>query len=145
MKKKLMLTIFALMLITSTTLMASAQPNQRFPWRPRFNESTPETLEKFERQIENYITFRIVLSSINMILYGYILFIYMQLYRETSSKFSLGLMALSGALLIYSITSNPLIFQLLRGSEPVWFSILNFIPDVFASIAAAILIYLTRT
>jgi len=145
MRNKLVLTLFALMLILSTAVMVSAQPDQRFPWRPRFNESDPETLEKFGRQIENYITFRIVLSGLNTVLYGYILYLYTQLYRETNSKFSLALMALSAVLLIYAISSNPLVSQLLRGSEPIWFSVFNVIPDIFASIAAAIMIYLTRT
>jgi len=145
MRNKLVLTLFALMLILSTAVMVSAQPDQRPPWRPRFNASDPETLEKFEKQIENYITFRIILSSLNAILYGYILFLYTQLYRETSSKFSLALMALSTVLLIYAITSNPFVLQLLRGSEHVWLNVFNVIPDIFASVAAAIMIYLTRT
>ena len=145
MRNKHVLTLLALMLILSTAVMVSAQPDQRLPWRPRFNESDPETLEKLERQIENYITFRIILSGINMILYGYILFVYTTIYRETSSKFSLALMALSVVLLIYAISSNPLTLQLLRGSEPIWFNVFNVIPDIFSSIAAAIMIYLTRT
>ena len=145
MRNKHVLTLLALMLILSTVVVVSAQPDQRLPWRPRFNESDPETLERLERQIENYITFRIVLSGLNTVLYGYILFLYTQLYRETSSKFSLALMALSAVLLVYAISSNPLILQFMRGPEPVWFSVFNVIPDIFASIAAAIMIYLTRT
>ena len=146
MRNKLVMTLFALMLILSTTVVVvSAQPDQRYPWRPRFNTSDPATLEKLERNIENYITFRIILSGINMILYGYILFVYTTIYRETSSKFSLALMALSAVLLIYAISSNPLTLQLLRGSEPIWFNVFNVIPDIFSSIAAAIMIYLTRT
>jgi hypothetical protein len=145
MRNKLVLTLFALLLVLSTVAVVSAQPDQRYPWRPRFNASDPAALEKLERNIENYITFRIILSGINMILYGYILFIYTQLYRETSSKFSLALMALSAVLLIYAISSNPLILKLLRSSEPIWFNVFNVIPDIFSSLAAAIMIYLTRT
>ncbi len=143
--KKLIMALFALTLIVSTTLTVSAQPDQRFPWKPRLRDSDPETLEQFERQIENYITFRIVLSSLNMILYGYILVMYIQLYNETKSNFSMGLMALSSVLLIYSLSSNPLIMGFLHGTEPVWYNVFNSIPDVFASIAAVIMIYLTRT
>ena len=143
--KKHLLIMMAFVLIISTSFMVSAQPDQRYPWRPRLNPDDPEALEKLEQQIESYITFRIVLSTLNMIMYGYILYLYTQLYNETYSKFSLGLMALSGVLLIYSITSNPLLFGVLRGSEPIWFNVFNSIPDVFASIAAIIMIYLTRT
>lgn len=147
MKNKLTLTLFALIIVLSSVVIVYAQPNpgQDSPWRPRLNESSPEILERFERRIESYIQFRIVLSSINMILYGYLLYMYTMLYNETKSKFSLGLMALSSVLLIYSITSNPLFLQLFRGSQPVWFTVFNFVPDVFASIGAAIMIYLTRT
>jgi hypothetical protein len=145
MRKKLTVILLTIIIMFSTMFTALAQPDHRFPWRPRFNESDPETLKRFEKHIENYITFRIVLSSINMVLYGYILYLYTQLYRETSSKFSLGLILLSGALLIYSFTSNPMILQLFRGSEPIWFGVFNFIPDIFASLAAFIMIYLTRT
>ena len=145
MKKKLIIMLFALMIILQTTFVVFAQPKQRFPWRPRFNESDPDTLKRFEKHIENYFMFRIILSSLNMILYGYILYLYTLLYRETSSKFSFGLIMLSGALLVYSLTSNPMVLQLFRGSEPIWFGIFNFIPDIFASLAAFIMIYLTRT
>ncbi|MFW9835580.1 MAG: hypothetical protein ACFFEK_16375, partial [Candidatus Thorarchaeota archaeon] len=114
MRKQLLL-LLALTLVFSTCLIVSAQPDQRYPWRPKLNPDDPEALEKIEQQIESYITFRIVLSGLNMIMYGYILYLYTQLYNETHSKFSLGLMALSAVLLIYSITSNPLLFGLLRG------------------------------
>jgi len=149
MKNKLTLTLFALILVLSTVVIVYAQseegPEPKSPWRPRFNESTPQDIQDFERQIENYVKFRVVLSSVNMILYGYILYMYAVLYNETKSKFSLGLMALSGVLLIYSMTSNPLFYSLLRGSQPVWYNVFNSVPDIFASIAAAIMIYLTRT
>lgn len=143
--RKHLLILLVFTLVFSTSLMVSAQPDQRYPWRPRLNPDDPEALERIEQQIESYITFRIILSSLNMVMYGYILYLYTQLYYETHSKFSLGLMALSGVLLIYSITSNPLLFGLLRGSEPIWFNVFNSLPDVFASIAALIMIYLTRT
>jgi hypothetical protein len=145
MKSKLLLTLFSLMLIVSVPLMVSAQPDQRFPWRLPLSDSDRETLERLEQQIENYIKFRIVISGLNIILYTYILAMYVQLYQETKSKFSMGLVALSSVLLIYSISSNPIVLFYLRGTEPAWLNIFNTLPDVFASIAAIIMIYLTRT
>jgi len=143
--KKLSITLFLVTIILSTSVLVLAQPDQRSPWKPRFNTSDPEALAEFERQIENYITFRIINSSINTVLYGYLLFMYIQLYNETQSKFSMGLVALSSTLLIYSLLSNPLLLGLFRGTEPIWFSVFNSLPDVFASIAAVIMIYLSRT
>lgn len=147
MKNRIFFTLATLIVVLSTVIIVSAQPDQRFPWRPRLNPEDPEALEQIERQIENYITFRIVVSSLNMILYGYILYFYTQLYNETHSNFSLGLMSFSAVLLIYSLTSNPLLFWVLRGmgTQPIWFNLFNFIPDLFASAAAIIMIYLTRT
>ena len=143
--KKYPIALFLVTLILSTSVLVLAQPDQQYPWKPRFNASDPETLAEFERQIESYITFRIILSSLNMVFYGYLLFMYIQLYNETQSKFSMGLVALSSTLLIYSLLSNPLILGLFRGTEHIWFSVFNSLPDVFASIAAVIMIYLSRT
>ena len=145
MKNKLLVPFIAIILLLTALTHVSAQPDRRSPWRPRFNMTDPEMLERIEKQIENYIMFRTVLSSFNMILYGYLMINYVQLYNETKSKFSLGLVALSSVLLIYSLSSNPLIFSLFRGSVPLWINLFNVIPDVFASIAAMIMIYLTRT
>jgi ABC-type Fe3+-siderophore transport system permease subunit len=145
MKKTKVLTILILATLFCSITIDSAQADKRSPWRPRFNRTDPELIQRFEKQIENYIRFRILLSSINIILFGYLLFMYIQLYRETGSKFSLGLTALSSVLLIYSISGNPLVLQMFRGSNPIWFNVFNIIPDIFASIGAAILIYLTRT
>lgn len=145
MKTKLLLTLFALMLIVSVPLMVSAQPTQRSPWRPPLSDSDRETLLRLEQQIENYIKFRIVVSGLNIILYTYILAMYVQLYQETKSKFSMGLMAFSSVLLIYSIASNPIVLFYLLGNKPSWLNVFNTLPDVFASIAAIIMIYLMRT
>lgn len=148
MKNKLLITLFVALLVSASIVTVYAQPApppDDNPWRPRFNESSPEFIDKFERQIESYVKFRIVLSSINLVLYGYLLFLYATLFNETRSKFSLGLMSLSGVLLIYSLVSNPLIYVLLRGTQPVWHIVFNNVPDVFATVAAVIMIYLTRT
>ena len=144
--KKYLLILFTTALLLSTTIIVAAQPTQPFPWRPKLNPNDPAMLERLEQQIETYITFRIIVSTLNMVLYGYILYIYAQLYNETKSKFSLGLMSLSAVLLIYSITSNPLLFFVFRVSgTQIWYNVFNVIPDVFASIAAIIMIYLSRT
>jgi len=145
MKTKLLLTLFALMLIVSVPLMVSAQPTQRSPWRPPLSDSDRETLLRLEQQIENYIKFRIVVSGLNIILYTYILAMYVQLYQETKSKFSMGLMAFSSVLLIYSIASNPIVLFYMLGTNRSWLNVFNTLPDVFASIAAVIMIYLMRT
>jgi len=92
-----------------------------------------------------FVTGRIIVSSINILLYGYLTYFYIRLYVDNESKFSLGLTALSIALLIYSIASNPYILQLSWRRDPLWMGVFNFIPDVFATVAAVIMVYLSKT
>ena len=132
---------------TSQLVAAQPEPKPRFPpdIKPRFNETDPDVLREFERRIEMFVTGRIIVSSINILLYGYLTYFYIRLYLENESKFSLGLTALSIALLIYSIASNPYTLQLTWRRDPLWMGVFNFIPDVFATVAAVIMVYLSKT
>ena len=121
------------------------RPPRNSPWRPRFNETDLETLERIAQRIEMMIRGKIIISSINMILYAYIAFFYIGLYRENRSKFSLSLTSLALVLLIYSISSNPLILFYIGRVKHVWLEAFNFIPDLFSMLAAVILLYLSRT
>ena len=148
MKRTTMLLFLVTLLISSTQLVtAYAQRRNRFPFdfKPRFNETDPRIMEKFEDAIEFFITGRIIVSSLNSILYGYLTYFYVMLYRGNKSKFTLGLSALSIVLFIYAISSNPVVLQFFRVSTPIWFSVFNIVPDVFATIAALIMIYLSKT
>ncbi|MBW1723027.1 MAG: hypothetical protein JRJ78_13345 [Deltaproteobacteria bacterium] len=147
MKKHQALALLVLLAAAVPLVAAQAQPRRRFPqdFTPRFNETDPELLREFERRIGLFITGRIIVSSINILLYGYLTFFYLRLYRENESKFSLGLTALSIALLIYSLASNPYLMQLSLRRAPLWMGVFNFIPDVFATVAALIMVYLSKT
>jgi len=148
MKKHQALILLVLLAAVATQMVAAqAQPRPRDPsdFKPRFNETDPDVLREFERRIEMFVTGRIIVSSINIILYGYLTYFYIRLYTENESKFSLGLTALSLVLLIYSVSSNPYILQFSWRRDPIWMSAFNFIPDVFATIAALIMVYLSKT
>ncbi len=84
-----------------------------------------------------------VISSVNTVLLTIVLVIYVEVYYKTESKFSLGLVIFTIALLLYALTSNPIIhgFAGFRGSGLGPFTIL---PDLFTCIASAILLYLSR-
>ena len=138
--------IILALIMVQTVVIVSAQPGERpFPWRPRFNETTPDKLREFERRIETYVIGKIVISSLNFLLYGYITYFYLKLYRENESKFSLALAGLSVVLLVYSVSSNPLILLVFRGSDPLWMNVFNFIPDMLATVVAFIMIYISKT
>lgn len=146
MRKTAALIILALIMV-QTIAVADAQLLERHPpWRPHFNETAPERLRELERRIETYVIGKILISSLNFLLYGYITFFYVALYRENKSKFSLGLAGLSVALLVYSASSNPLILLLFRGSDPLWMlNVFNFVPELVATAVAFIMIYLSKT
>jgi hypothetical protein len=138
--------ILLTLIMVQTVVVAGAQQLERIPpWRPRFNETTPDRLREFERRIETYVIGKIMISSLNILLYGYITYFYLKLYGENNSKFSLGLASLAVALLVYSISSNPLILLMFRGTDPLWMmNVFNFVPDLLATVAACIMIYLSK-
>jgi hypothetical protein len=151
MRKALGFLVIALVALQLVNI-SYAQPKRRFyDFKPRFNETELEILKQWEKYIDLQVKGKIIVSSLNIILYGYLTFFYLSLYRDNKSKFSLGLVSLSVVLLIYSLAANPLISKLLWISglplrkNPVWISVFTFIPDLFASFAAAIMVYLSRT
>ncbi|MBN2336377.1 hypothetical protein JXL21_12525 [Candidatus Bathyarchaeota archaeon] len=141
----LLLVILSAVATQLAATQAQHRPGDPPVFKPRFNETDPATLREFERRIEMFITGRVVVSSVNILLYGYLTYFYIRLYRENESKFSLGLTALSIALLIYSVSSNPVILLYSWRRDPIWMSVFNFIPDVFATLAALIMVYLSKT
>ena len=145
MRKTVAFIVLALIMVHTVTVARAQLWDRPSPWRPRFNETTQEKLHEFGRRIENYVTGKIIISSLNFLLYGYITFFYVVLYRENRSKFSLALVGLSAVLLVYSISCNPLILLVFRGPDPIWMNVFNFIPDLLATVVAFILVYLSKT
>lgn len=93
--------------------------------------------------LEVYYTAKILLSSVNAVLLLGLLFIYVDIFNQMRSEFTIGLIALNVALLLYAITSNPLIHRWLgfMGSGLGPFAML---PDLFTLIASAMLLYLSQ-
>src|SRR3989344_9232011 len=76
-----------------------------------------------------YPQFAILLSTLNIILLGYLLAKYLEVYFEAKSEFTLGLIAIVVAMIAHSITSNPLFyFNLGFGAMSGPFA---FIPSIF--------------
>ena len=144
---KKMLSLLVLIMVLSQIACVYARDKPHFPpdFKPRFNTTDPEALEQFERTLEAYINARIIITSLNAVLYGYLTYFYIQLYRENESKFSLGLTALSIVLFVYSATSNPYLLQFIGRPGFAWMAIFNFVPDLFSTVAALIMVYLSKT
>ncbi len=93
--------------------------------------------------LEVYYSIKTVLSSVNAFLLISLLVIYLNVYNETGLEFSLGLVIFSAALLLYALTSNPLLVRYagFMGSGLGPFAML---PDLFTCIACLTLLYLTE-
>ena len=83
-----------------------------------------------------------VISFINIGLIIPLFIIYAGIYRKVRSSFTLGLMAVIFALGMYAVTSNPLLVSLL-GGRPDYIGIFQIIPDLCATAALVILIWIS--
>jgi hypothetical protein len=91
-----------------------------------------------------YLIFaKTILASVNSILLTILFVIYIGIYRTTRSQFSIGLLIFSIALLLYSLTSNPIIHRL-AGFRVGGLGPFTMLPDLFTCIASAVLLYLSR-
>jgi len=100
-------------------------------------------IHKQQGDLEIYYTFKAMLASVNAFLLVNLLVIYLKVYNETGLEFSLGLVIFSAALLLYALTSNPLLvrFAGFMGSGLGPFAML---PDLFTCIASITLLYMTQ-
>ena len=87
-------------------------------------------------------TVKTIVSMVNIVLILTLLGLYYRIYLEMKSRFTLGLVLLILVLLLYAITSNPLI-HILFGYYPLGLGPFTVMPDIFAAIALFVLLYLT--
>lgn len=91
--------------------------------------------------LETMIQVKLFVATFSVVLLLFLLWNYVQIYRIMPNRFTLGLVLVTVALLLYGISSSPLL-QLLMGFQPsVAAGPFTFLPDVFASIAVVILLY----
>jgi hypothetical protein len=88
-----------------------------------------------------YYNAKTVISIVNVTLLTVLLAIYVDIYRKVRSKFTVGLIITMLALLVYALTSNPLL-QVLFGFRAEGLGPFAMMPDLFATIALSILLYL---
>ncbi|WP_240137712.1 hypothetical protein [Salinigranum salinum] len=65
---------------------------------------------------------------------------YASLYRDLPNPFTLSLVVFCVALLLYALTSNPVVVLIL-GFRPTPFGPFTFLPDLFAALATVVLLY----
>ena len=89
-----------------------------------------------------FFALKTIISFINIGLIIPLLMIYIQLYRSITSEFTLTLMIVVTALLLYAVTSNPLLSVFL-GLETDCLGPFQIVPDIFTTIALVFLGRLT--
>jgi len=125
----------------STVAVVSAQmQRRRFP-RPPFDVD-PEDIPKIRKLLATYFMGKTITSIVNSVLLLYLLLVYYGIYSNTKSQFSLGLMVMSVALITFTVSSSPLFHWMFN--RRLLFGVFNFIPDMFTTVAAVVLIYLSR-
>ena len=136
-------TAFLAIMVIGLTLSFSVHAqlfDDRFPGpRP---DIKPEDLPRIRDLMSRYFMGKTVISSINAVLLLYLSLVYYRIYRTTKSQFSLGLLIMSVAFFLFVVSSNPMMNWLIGGRQLL--GVFNFVGDLFTTIAAVVLIYLSR-
>ena len=106
-----------------------------------FNSFTENFKNRPQR--DDFGLFATVISSVNAILFAYLLFNYLSVYFSIKSNFSLGLVVMGGAFLAQSIASNPFV-HLFFGFKALGLGPFTIIPTLFTLIIAIVLVFLSR-
>jgi len=92
--------------------------------------------------IELFYKVKTLLSTVNATLLVVLLATYVDMYRKLHSEFTGGLILFSLILLLYALSSNPLL-QWLFGYRAFGLGPFAMLPDMFTTFALAVLLYLT--
>jgi hypothetical protein len=109
--------------------------------RPPANPPAPAPPEGGD-QLAQLVTIKTIVSFVNMALIVTLLALYYRIYSEIRSQFTLGLILLIFVLLMYAVTSNPLV-HILFGYYPFGLGPFTVIPDLFTTFALLVLLYLS--
>ncbi len=89
-----------------------------------------------------YMVVKSTVTMVNMTISIILIFIYVKIYREIKTDFTLGLLIVMFAFLVYAITSNPLFYSIF-GYWGFGMGPFQMIPDIFGTIALSVLLYLS--
>lgn len=91
--------------------------------------------------IETAIRIKLFVTTLNVVLLLALLWNYITVYRDLPNRFTLSLLLVTVALLLYAVSSNPLLPILLGFRHGATLGPFVFLPDIFASIAVIVLLY----
>ena len=122
---------------TYLALSITPQPIGPPPPGPRFNIRVPNPDE-----LATYIMIRTIVSTINTGLSICLLVVYAGIYLRTRAEFTIGLVTLAAVLLLYAVTSNPLLLGLIGFGSHGLFFVMG-LPEFFTTVAVTVLLYLS--
>jgi len=127
--------------LVAVALLAAIWATAHMPATRPFDPRWPLG-DRIRGDIELFYTIKTVVSTVNATLLIFLLITYSDIYMKTKSEFTVGLVIFSMVLLLYALTTNPLV-QWLFGFRAVGLGPFAMLPDLFACVALAILLYLT--
>lgn len=80
-------------------------------------------------------------TTFNFILLLGLLYSYLMIHRDLRNKYTLSMLILAGALLLYAFTSNPLVHILFGLRPEPNIGAFAFLPDIFIGAAIVVLLY----
>jgi len=139
--KKYTINALIIVIIIISALFGVLAGNLYAPAPP--HEGHPPHIPQMEQDPHNYLTIvKTTITMVNIAISLILIILYIKIYDQVRSDFTIGLIVVMFALLIYSVTSNPLLLS--------WFGYQVFgtgpfmiIPDMFATIGLATLLYLS--
>lgn len=132
------LTLLAIMLISVSSIWVAHGELSKGDW-----EFDPDEMERLKRELPRSLEIKMAFTTLTSILLIGLIAVHVRVYRETGTRFSLGLVIFSFALILYTLASNPMLHMLV-GFKRIGLGPLLMLPDLFMVIAAAILLYLSR-
>jgi hypothetical protein len=122
--------------IVGAILGSSISESQRKP------EIDREELRKARESVGLFITIKTAVTLINITISTILILLYINIYRKIKSDFTLGLIIVMFTMLIYAITSNPLLHSVF-GYGGFGLGPFTMISDLFATAALVTLLYLS--
>ena len=87
------------------------------------------------------ITAKLFVSTFTVVVLLALVATYVSIYRDIPNQFTLSLLLFCLALLLYAVSSNPLVHLVLGFRGGPQLGLFTFLPDVFAAIAVVVLLY----
>lgn len=101
-----------------------------------------DEIERARENFEIHVSIKSAITLINIVIAVILIGMYVKIYREVRSDFTVGLIVVMFALLVYAITSNPFV-QYLFTFRGFGLGPFMSIPDVFTTVALSVLLYLS--